>query len=355
MAPGAALTLAGALLLPPGPCEFWVRGTREPQTELLRLVDLYRAGGVPLSDISRLSVKDSKEFRERVVEVRNMIRRGLSETLEPGDSCIQAASLLEMELAMSLAKDARWEVADSFFDEAWQVSFLMDEHIDQWRFQRDWLLATGLFHHELVFVNAPSNAFWRADRYFQNAIQRYPDDAEVLLAAGALLEWAGSLPGGHPSHLNEAEELYARALRLTPGDLAILVRHGWVLEKLGRNDEAERAFLRILELGAAEDVLYRSRMGLGRIAEAAGRLDDAVAYYETASSTIPSWQVAHIALGHALHASGSHDRARAVLARALTIDRLSADETFGGWWSYELGLTLRLEPLLERMRAEVRQ
>ena len=30
----------------------------------------------------------------------------------------------------------------------------------------------------------------------------------------------------------------------------------------------------------------------------------------------------------------------------------SADETFMGWWSYELGLALRFEPLLERMRAE---
>jgi tetratricopeptide (TPR) repeat protein len=355
MAPGAALTFAGTLLLSQEPCEFWVRGTREPQTELLRLVDLYRAGAVPLSELSPLSVADSEEFREHVVEVRNLIRQGFSETLEPSDACIQTASLLETEFAMSKATGSRWQDADSFFDEAWQVSFLLDEQSDQRRFQRDWLLAAGLFHHELVFVNLPADAFWRADRYFQNAIQRYPDDAEVLLAAGALLEWAGSLRGGDRSHLKEAEELYARARRLAPSETEILLRHGWVLEELGRNDEAEALLRRILELGATEDVLYRSRMALGRIAEAAGRLQEAVAQYETASSTIPSWQVAHIALGHALHTSGSHDRARTVLARALSMDRKVADQTLRGWWSYELGLTPRLEPLLERMRAEVRR
>ncbi len=30
-----------------------------------------------------------------------------------------------------------------------------------------------------------------------------------------------------------------------------------------------------------------------------------------------------------------------------------ADEVFGGWWSYELGIALRFEPLFKRMRAEV--
>jgi tetratricopeptide (TPR) repeat protein len=355
MAPGAALTFAGTLLLSQEPCEFWVRGTREPQTELLRLVDLYRAGAVRLSELSPLSVADSEEFREHVLEVRNLIRHGFSETLEPSDACIQAASLLETELAMTLAEGSRWTEADTHFEASWQLSELIEEPIGRMRFQRDWLLAVGLFDQQLLFVNLEDESFGRARQFLEDAFRLYPTDAEVLLAAGALLEWAGSLRGGDRSHLNEAEELYARAFRLAPGETEILLRHGWVLEKLGRNDEAEVALLRILELGAADDVLYRGRMALGRIAEANGRLDDAIACYEAASSTIPSWQVAHIALGHALHASGSHDRARAVLALALSMDRKVADQILGGWWSYELGLTLRFEPLLERMRAEVRQ
>ncbi len=94
-------------------------------------------------------------------------------------------------------------------------------------------------------------------------------------------------------------------------------------------------------------------MVLGRLAEGAGRLQEAIAHYQSASEAIPSWQVAYLALGYALHASDSHDRARAELDRALAIERKDADEALGGWWSYELGIALRFEPLFERMRAEV--
>jgi tetratricopeptide (TPR) repeat protein len=193
----------------------------------------------------------------------------------------------------------------------------------------------------------------RADRFLHNAVRLYPNDAEVLLATGSLLEWSGSLRGGDPSHLKEAEELYSRAQRLAPTEPEILLRHGWVLEKLGQEEEAAATLLRVLELDTKEDLIYRSRMALGGMAERAGRLADAIAHYEAATDAIPSWQVAYVALGHTLHASGSHDRAREVLDRALAMNMKSADELLGGWWSYELGVALRFEPLLERMRAEV--
>jgi tetratricopeptide (TPR) repeat protein len=353
MAPGHALTLAGALLLSPERCEFIVLGTIESQSELLRFVDLYRRGGAPFSDLSRLPIAESEAFVRRVRKVRETIAQGAGKTLEPDDGCIQAASLLETELAMTLAERSRWEEADAHFEAAWKLSPLIEDPNQRVRFQRDWLLAAGLFHHELIFLNVAEEAFWRADRYLHQAVERYPDDPEVLLAAGALLEWSGSLRGGDASHLKEAEKLYARALRLAPDDPAILLRHGWVLEKLGRTEEAATPLQRILGLAAKEDIVYRSRMVLGKIAEAAGRLSDAIAHYEAASAAIPSWQVAYLALGHALHGSGSHDLARSTLARALSMDMKSADEPFMGWWSYELGFALRFEPLLSRMRAAV--
>ncbi len=94
-------------------------------------------------------------------------------------------------------------------------------------------------------------------------------------------------------------------------------------------------------------------MALGGMAERDGRLAEAIGHYEAATTAIPSWQVAYLALGHALHSSGAHDRAREVLDRALAMPMKTADETLGGWWSYELGIALRFEPLLERLRAEV--
>jgi tetratricopeptide (TPR) repeat protein len=353
MAFGQALTLAGALILSPGRCEFFVLGTREPETELLRLVNLYRERGAPLSDLLHLSAAESQAFARRVRKVREMIAQGAQEMLEPDDACLQAASLLETEIAMTFAARSRWEEADSHFEAAWQISHLIEAPKRRLPFQRDWLLATGLFHHQLIFVNVAQEAFVRADRFLHNAVRLYPNDPEVLLAAGSILEWSGSLRWGEPAHLKEAEELYSRARRLAPADPDILLHHGWVLEKLGREDEAAAPLLQVLELEAREDFLYRSRMALGGMAERHGRLADAIAHYEAAANAIASWQVAYVALGHALHASGAHDRAREVLDRALAMDMKSADETLGGWWSYELGIALRFEPLFERMRAEV--
>lgn len=343
MAVGQALTLLSALLVQSFECQPVALDSRDI-APLLRLVNLYLRGH------SDQAIRELGDLRPRVVE--KMIAGSA-----PGisDRCLEAASLLETELAMTLAERSRWTEADAHFEAGWQLSDLIEAPMDRIRFQRDWLLAVGLYNQQLLFLKLDDESFGRALRFLEGAVRLYPTDAEVLLARGALLEWSGSLRMGDRSHLKEAEELYARALRLTPGDTTVLLRHGWVLEKLGRNDEAEVPLLRILELGATEDVLYRSRMVLGRIAEAAGRVDEAVAHYEAASTTIPLWQVAYVAIGHALHASGSHDRARSILDSALSMDRESAEEALGGWWSYELGLAPRFEPLFERMRTEVRE
>jgi tetratricopeptide (TPR) repeat protein len=355
MALGHALTLAGALLVPPERCEFIVQGIPEPQTVLLRFVDLYRKGALPDSDLSRFSEAEREAFAQRVRKVREMRYQGITLTREPEDPCIQSVSLIETEIAMRASERSRWQEADARFEGAWNTSFWIDDPKLQAVFQRNWLLLAGLLHHELIFVNVAEEAFTRADRFLDNAVRRYPEDPEILLAAGALREWSGSLRWGVASHLKEAEELYARARRLAPDEPAILLRHGIVLEKLGNEDEAVVPLLRVLELVAREDVLYRSHMILGKISESAGRYPAAIAHYEAASTAIPSWQVAYVARGHALHSSGAHERARAVLDKALATDMKSADEVLMGWWSYELGLALRFEPLLEQMREEVRR
>jgi tetratricopeptide (TPR) repeat protein len=339
MAFGYALTLTAALLVQ-------AEAVAQDDGRYLRLVNLYR-GGHPEEAIRELRSLDA-------AVVKGFIRRRA-----PGvdDHGLQAASLLETELAMTLAERSRWEEADAHFVAAWQISFLIEMPLHRLSFQRDWLLAVGLFHHQLIFVNvnAVEEAFVRADRFLHNAVRLYANDPDVLLAAGSVLEWSGSLREGEPAHLKEAEELYARALRFAPDEPEILLRHGLVLEKLEKEDEAAPPLRRVLELGARKDLTYRSRMVLGRMAERAGRLAEAIAHYEAAADAIPSWQVAYVALGHALHASGAHDRAREALDHALAMDMKSADATLGGWWSYELGVALRFEPLFEGMRAEVTQ
>jgi tetratricopeptide (TPR) repeat protein len=356
MATGLALAFAAAVLQPPENCGFLVRGTAEAQSEVLRLVNLYRETGALPSDASHLSIPEIETFVRRVHDVRDMIREGAGLTLEPDDGCIQAASLFEAELAMALAASSRWEAADAHFDSSWKVSFLIYDLARRNRFQRDWLLAAGLFLQQLLFRDAVvDEAYWRADRFFHNAVRRYPEDPEILLAAGALLEWSGTLRSGDRSHLKEAEALYARARALTPDDPLLLLRHGVVLEKLERAAESKADLERVLELGAEEDVLYRARMTLGKIAELAGRFSETIAHYEAASTLIPRWQAAYVALAEVHHAAGSHERAREMLGVAFSKERERDEEAPGGFWSYELGLALRVEPLLARMRHEVRK
>jgi tetratricopeptide (TPR) repeat protein len=337
MAIGYALMLTAALLVQ-------AEAVAQDDGRYVRLVNLYR-GGQPEEAIRELRGLDA-------AVVKAFIGRRA-----PGvdDRGLQASSLLETELAMTLAERSRWEEADAHVEAAWQISSLIETPWHRLSFQRDWLLSVGLFHHQLIFVNVnvAEEAFVRADRSLHTAVQLYPNDPEVLLAAGSLLEWSGSLREGERAHLKEAEELYARALRRAPDEPEILLRHGLVLEKLEKEDEAAPPLRRVLEVDARKDLIYRSRMVLGRMAERAGRLPEAIAHYEAAADAIPSWQVAYVALGHALHRSGSHDRAREALDRALAMNMKSADATLGGWWSYELGIALRFDPLFERLRAEV--
>jgi tetratricopeptide (TPR) repeat protein len=351
MAVVPTLTLAAALLPQPVHCEFSLGRTREPTTEFTRLVNLYRNGPLSSAEFESLAQEEPKSFLRRFREVRELIENQPDETLLPDDECLRAASLLETELAMVLARRSQWQKSDFHFDTAWTISTLLQSPGLRVRFQRNWLLASGLFHHELIFVSDPGEAFWRADRYLREAVRRYREDAEILLAAGALLEWSGSLAGGDRSNLEEAESLYARVLAITPSDPEALLRYGWVLEKRGRDREALAPLHRLLEQGAEPNLLYRCRMVLGRLAENDGRLEEAIEHYEHASESIPSWQVASIALGHALHQSGLHDRSRSILDSALTLE--GSEEVLVGWWSYDLGLAQYWKPLLSRMREEV--
>jgi tetratricopeptide (TPR) repeat protein len=353
MAIGHALTLAAAILLPPVRCEFIVHGTHEPTSEFTRLLNLYRDRPLSIAELERLGEEEPKSFLRRFREVREMIQNHPDEALLPDDACLRAASLMETELGMALAQRSQWDKADFHFDTAWTISTLLQSPALRLRFQRDWLLTSGLFHHELIFVSVPGEAFWRADRFLHEAVKRYPEDAEILLAAGALLEWSGSLAGGDRGNLKEAEDLYSRVLAITPSDPEALLRHGSVLEKRDRAAEAEGPLRRLLEQGGEPNLLYRCRMVLGRLAEKDGRLEEAIEHYQRASGSIPSWQVASIARGHVLHLSGLHDQAREVLESGFALE--ASEEAFVGWWSYGLGLAPRWKALLARMLEAVRR
>jgi tetratricopeptide (TPR) repeat protein len=74
---------------------------------------------------------------------------------------------------------------------------------------------------------------------YRQAAKRWPDDALTLNALGYTL-------ADRTDEYREAEKLIVKALKLDPENPAIIDSHGWILHKLGHNEEAlvelERAY-----------------------------------------------------------------------------------------------------------------
>jgi len=66
---------------------------------------------------------------------------------------------------------------------------------------------------------------------YRDAVKRWPNSAQALNALGYTLTY-------HDRDYIEAARLIRKALRLRPDSAAIIDSHGWVLYRLGRNEEA---------------------------------------------------------------------------------------------------------------------
>ncbi len=293
--------------------------------------------------------------RERVDEVLEFFRKnGWSER------CLLAASLLHTEMGMQVQTGF---VRPGYFESAWELTNFVQAHDSKKRFQRNWLLLMGLFHQKLMFdpelvgrgktetLSLASSLFRGAETHFDEAVKAFPQDPEILVAAGTLFEWSGGPPFGEPRHLAKAEKLYERACRLDPNDALAQLRYGTTLWKRRRSKKAAAPLRQVLELSQDDELVFRAHLALGRIAVLAGNHQEAIAHFHAAREAKPDWQVGSLALSHALHLTGARDESRRVLESALSAS--STDEDLFGWWSWETGLIERFAPLLQSMRDEV--
>lgn len=275
------------------------------------------------------------------------------------DDCFLAASMLHTEVGMATILR---EPSERHFEAAWNLANLVLSYHKSARFQRDWLLLAGLFHQKMMFdpdtfasqqteVLSLIHLFRAAEKYFDDAVELFPEDTEILVAAGSFFEWAGAPNFGEPRHLAKAERLYLRATRVDPDDPIAELRYGIVLWKRGRSELSRIPLGRTLELATDDELAFRAHMALGRIDNLQDRHEAAISHFRAAVALKPDWQIGALALSNALHLNGARDEAREILAHALQVRW--TDENLFGWWSYEVGLSARFEPLLEKMRAEV--
>jgi VWFA-related protein len=237
------------------------------------------------------------------------------------------------------------------------------------RFERPWLLAVALhlFQH---------GQWPLALSYMDLGLQRYPEDARLLLARGSLLETVGfqqlqlvspddvvaaptqsrrddawKQASAGRSLLAQAESCYGRALKANPGLLEARVRLGHVLHRMNQPEKAARELEGVLaEPDANAHLRYLAWLFLGAIREAQGRPTDGVLAYRAAIGLLPESQAAYVALSHALHRVGEREASLEPLRE--TLGRAGRGHESDPWWVYPWGQSLEVNERLQGLRQE---
>jgi tetratricopeptide (TPR) repeat protein len=159
-------------------------------------------------------------------------------------------------------------------------------------------------HATLGFVKLYYDWDWPgAEREFQRALALNPGNATAH-------EWYG-LYLAAMGRFDEARQHEQRAQMLDPLSTAVAGTAAWVLYYSGKQDDAERE-LRIALRADSEFAL--GRFYLGRVHQAQGRLDSALAEYR-ATGPLRAWVPTVAAVGHVYGLQGRRREALATLAR----------------------------------------
>jgi hypothetical protein len=217
---------------------------------------------------------------------------------------------------------------------------------------RPWLLATTLRAH------AAADG-WLALRWAREATERYPDDARLVLAHGAVEEALCGFfslgprrpletPESAEGHLKTARRLYDAALREQADLWDARLRRGRVRLLLGESGEDDlRA---VVEESDDPRLASLAHLFLGRVAEAHHRGSEAIAQYRAALELCPG-RTAHIALSHALSGEASPSPARRELEAAVALD--AADEDPFREYPWPPGRTREADRLLAELRSRL--
>jgi tetratricopeptide (TPR) repeat protein len=236
------------------------------------------------------------------------------------------------------------------------------------RFERPWFQAAVL--HLLK-----RGQWLLAAEYATAGLRRYPDDAHLLLARGAVREAQVTLavrrraartvleltqlPRGSGGRdltdigraLLQAEADFRRALRAEPGLLEAQVRIGRVLHLQG---EPAKAVVELRQAvatpGGDARVRYLAWLFLGAAEEAVGRADEGMRAYRQALAVIPDGQAAVVGLSHSLHRLGERGPSRDVLLPSSFAPGRAAVRD--PWWDYRWGEAHELEDRLHALRRQ---
>jgi tetratricopeptide (TPR) repeat protein len=221
-------------------------------------------------------------------------------------------------------------------------------------FLREWYLLWESFYQRKGVVGLPDNA-----DFLLTALQTFPDDPELMLAAGSRYEvrWWMSIdnPQRHPSgaagtsqqFLTTARGWLRKAAARSPDASEVRLRLGRVLFLLGDLDEAD-AELRRFKAAAKDPISeYLVQLFLGDICERRGDRAAARAAYEKAVDILPDAQSGRLAAAWIAYVEGLRPVAAETVVTSLSEPSSQADP----WWWYVLGQAWQFDNHLTALRA----
>jgi VWFA-related protein len=181
-----------------------------------------------------------------------------------------------------------------------------------------------------------------------HAMAREVQTLPLLLSTGSQRQeprsWAVGNDNKMRSELEAVGELYAASSAYYGTRPEALVRHAFVLHRLGTNDRA----LALLEASTPSDPMvdYWRALIRGRVLEALGRTRDAVASFERAAELAPGAQTPAVALSTLFLTLGDRETAFSWAARA----RSTTEDQSDPWPRYWTGHSRFLSEWLDEVR-----
>lgn len=352
--------------------------------ELVSAADRYRAGDTSKTflALSRWLPSDFDPPVRYIEENRDRLRIQATALADVDHRTLAALCLLQTDIAVQVREDtsARLSLARRLLAVA-DASRLPPRFVQRWYSN----VATRLLGESRLLD---------AMQHLDDAVRRFPNDAEILVVAGVFCELlpplsfelpersrggrvqnlqsqyrvpisGGTINAGSPPSSNDedaydrlvaarkagyarAEEFYRRALAVEAGNAEAHLRLGRVLALTSRPDLG-LAELRLAASSDAPRIRYLASMFEGAVHEGSARLEEALASYQQAVRACPNCLSGGIALSHAQRRTGAPEVA------VQTLDAATNREAFPDyWWDYPLGAFRQCDVLMVQLRGSLR-
>jgi tetratricopeptide (TPR) repeat protein len=257
--------------------------------------------------------------------------------LEPTTKQIKAAVLAHTEVLLHADS---WE--EIHLDLARTALSRIEPESHRREYERRWFLMIGDHFHAL---NRDSEASF----IFDLALRSFPEDTEILLAAGAVYE-ARAWMWGHLDSVKTAKTHYRHVLELDSQNATAHLRLGHLLKLEKDWDKATNELQWTLEHSMVSEERLVANLLLGDIHRARKKLRTAVDYYRAVLDSEPGCRAAATSLSYTLHLAGEYADSRAVLEAFF---ENGASSRYDTWWYYLRGDSNAVRSKMTRLRKEL--